>query len=55
MVNVKVENLTLRQKAELLTGKGFWQTRDIEEEDIPSIFLSDGPHGLRKQIGRAHV
>ncbi len=53
MVNVKVENLTLRQKAELLTGKGFWQTRDIEEEDIPSIFLSDGPHGLRKQAAKA--
>jgi len=53
MVNVKVENLTLRQKAELLTGKGFWQTRDIEEEYIPSIFLSDGPHGLRKQAAKA--
>lgn len=53
MLNVKAENLTLRRKAELLTGKGFWQTRDIDEAGIPSIFLSDGPHGLRKQAAKA--
>lgn len=47
------DKLTLRQKADLLTGKGFWQTRDIEEAGIPSLFLSDGPHGLRKQAAKA--
>lgn len=45
-----VNEMSLRQKAELLTGKDFWQTRAYEEFGIPSLFLADGPHGLRKQI-----
>lgn len=44
-----LEKLTLRQKADLLTGKDFWSTQGYEELGIPSIFFSDGPHGLRKQ------
>lgn len=44
-----LSSLTLRQKADLLTGKDFWQTKDYPEFDIPSLFLSDGPHGIRKQ------
>lgn len=38
---------TLEEKIQLLTGKGMWHTH--ETEDLPSIHLSDGPHGLRKQ------
>ena len=45
--------LTLREKADLLTGKDFWQTQEVEREGIPSIFLSDGPHGLRRQASKA--
>lgn len=48
-----IDKLTLRQKADLLTGKDFWQTLDIESAGIPSMFLSDGPHGLRKQAAKA--
>jgi len=48
-----IKDMSLQQKASLMTGKNFWETRDIEEEGIPSIFLSDGPHGLRKQAGSA--
>ena len=44
-----LQKLTLRQKADLLTGKDFWSTQGYEELGIPSIFFSDGPHGLRKQ------
>lgn len=48
-----IENLSLRQKADLLTGKDFWQTKDYAEYDVPSIFLADGPHGLRRQAAKS--
>lgn len=48
-----IDRLTLREKADLLTGKDFWQTQEVEREGIPSIFLSDGPHGLRRQASKA--
>lgn len=46
-----IDKLTLEEKAALLSGKTVWQTREIERLDIPAIFCSDGPHGLRKQAG----
>jgi beta-glucosidase len=48
-----LNNLTLREKAQLLTGKDFWQTRGFDTYGIPSMFFSDGPHGLRKQAAAA--
>lgn len=43
--------MTLEEKAAFLSGKTVWETRDIKRLGIPSVFCSDGPHGLRKQAG----
>lgn len=46
-----IRSLTLEEKAALLQGWSEWTTLDLSKKGIPPIFLSDGPHGLRKQAG----
>ncbi|WP_275007032.1 glycoside hydrolase family 3 C-terminal domain-containing protein [Promicromonospora iranensis] len=41
-----VRKLTLEQKARLLSGASFWTT--AEAPGVPSVFLADGPHGVRR-------
>ena len=48
-----IDSLSLEQKALLTSGKNFWESANIDEAGIPSIFLSDGPHGVRKQAAAA--
>ena len=46
-----ISKMTLEQKCYILSGKDFWSSRDYESVGIPSMTLSDGPHGIRKQEG----
>lgn len=43
--------LTVGEKISLLSGADCWNTRAVDGKGIPSVMFSDGPHGLRKQIG----
>ena len=46
-----IDKLTLDEKCYLLSGKDFWSTYGYEKKGVPSIILSDGPHGIRRQEG----
>ncbi|KRA24590.1 beta-glucosidase [Microbacterium sp. Root61] len=48
-----VADLTLEEKASLTSGASFWYTKGVERAGIPSVMVTDGPHGLRKQRGSA--
>ena len=48
-----IKQMTLEEKASLCSGLNFWNTKPIERLNIPSIMMTDGPHGLRKQAGAA--
>lgn len=46
-----LSQLTLEEKAGLCSGLNFWQTKAVRRLGIPSLMMTDGPHGLRKQQG----
>ena len=46
-----LDALPLERKALLLSGRDFWSTEPIEEAGLPSVLLTDGPHGVRRQQG----
>ncbi|MFT0802837.1 glycoside hydrolase family 3 C-terminal domain-containing protein [Bacillus swezeyi] len=48
-----IRKMTLEEKASLMSGKNFWQTQNINRLGINSMFLADGPHGIRKQAAAA--
>ena len=41
------KKLTIEEKMKLQTGKNLWETNELNNE-MPTFFMSDGPHGLRK-------
>ncbi len=47
-----IEEMTLEEKASLCSGMNFWYLKGVERLGIPSVMVTDGPHGLRKQEGK---
>ena len=44
-----IDKMTLQEKATLCVGQDYWNSKKIERLGIPSMKMSDGPHGLRVQ------
>ncbi len=44
-----VNKMTLEQKAAFVSGLDYWHTQGCEELGLPSLNITDGPHGLRKK------
>ena len=44
-----ISKMTLEEKAGMCSGFDFWHFKGVERLGVPSIMVSDGPHGLRKQ------
>ncbi len=50
-----LSQMTLEDKIALCSGANFWQTKKYEQYGIASLFMCDGPHGLRKQEDAADM
>jgi beta-glucosidase len=48
-----VAGMTIEEKAGLCSGNGWWNTKAVDSVGLGSIMMTDGPHGLRKQVGDA--
>ena len=45
-----LKDLSLQEKVSLLSGKNFWQTKDIPRLGVTSLELTDGPHGVKSSM-----
>ena len=43
-----IAQMTLEEKAALCTGATAWSTTPVERLGVPQLFVSDGPHGVRR-------
>lgn len=50
-----VSEMTLEEKAGMCSGLDFWHLKEVEHLGIPKVMVSDGPHGLRKQVKKATI
>ncbi|WP_098743147.1 glycoside hydrolase family 3 C-terminal domain-containing protein [Paenibacillus sp. EZ-K15] len=50
-IQALIAEMTLEEKAGMCSGLDFWLLKGVERLGVPSIMVTDGPHGLRKQQG----
>lgn len=50
-----LSRMSLKDKIALCSGETAWTTKAMPQYEIPSLFMCDGPHGLRKQEGSADM
>ena len=48
---MELEELSVVEKAAMLSGGSEWDSRGNDRAGIPSFVMSDGPHGVRRQLG----
>ena len=48
---MELEDLSIVEKAAMLSGGSEWDSRGNDRADIPGFVMSDGPHGVRRQLG----
>ena len=48
-VKALVSQMTLEEKAGLLSGSDFWHTKAVERLGIPAVMVSDGPGSRMKK------
>ena len=51
-IEAVLKTLTLEEKASLCSGLTSWTTKPVEGKGVPSVFMADGPTGLRKEDGQ---
>lgn len=52
-IKTVLSQMTVEEKAALCCGKDFWHLNGIERFGVPSVMVTDGPCGLRKQADAA--
>jgi beta-glucosidase len=52
---VLVRQMTLSEKASLCSGKTFWELKSIKRLGLVGPNVSDGPHGVRRDLGSSHL
>ncbi len=50
-----LKQMTLSEKIRICSGGSCWETKAFDQYGIPSVWVSDGPHGLRKQEAAADM
>ena len=44
-----LDSLTLEEKASRCSGLTFWKTAPVDRVGIPSVIMTDCPHGVRHE------